>query len=161
MIILGVDPGFGITGYGLIEVAPPRVQNPRLVEAGILKSKKKESLSVRLKEIYGQIIQLFEEFSPGAVAVEDIFSVGAFPKSAILIGHMRGVVLLAAAQNAVPVFSYYPLQVKKSLLGNGHASKSQVQKMVQTTLHMDASPKPDDLSDALAVALCHASRLRG
>ena len=94
------------------------------------------------------------------MAVEDIFSTGAFPKSAILIGHVRGIVLLAASQKAVPVFSYYPLQVKKALLGNGNATKIQVQRMVETALRLTEPIRPDDCSDALAVALCHAGRAR-
>ncbi|OGR83206.1 MAG: crossover junction endodeoxyribonuclease RuvC [Elusimicrobia bacterium RIFCSPLOWO2_01_FULL_64_13] len=160
MIILGVDPGFGITGYGLVECRPEDFSRPSLVEAGILKTPKDLPLGGRLLQIYDGLRKLICEFRPGAVAVEDIFSVHGFPRSAILIGHIRGTALLAAAQESVPVFSYYPLQVKKALIGNGNATKVQVQRMVQTVLGLDAPPRPDDLSDALAVALCHAGHLR-
>ena len=158
MILLGIDPGFGITGYGIIEARDR--QNPRLVEAGIIKSKKEKTFSERLGEIHEQIEELLGEFKPSCVAVEDIYSAGAFPRSAILIGHVRGIVLLCAAQNGIPVFSYYPLQVKKALLGNGNATKAQVQRMVQTSLGLDQPIHPDDCSDALAIALCHANHLR-
>lgn len=160
MVILGVDPGFGITGYGLIEADPKKFPEPRVIEAGILTSDKKQPLPERLKEIHRQFVALLEEFSPQAIALEEIFSVGAFPKSAILIGHVHGIVLLAAAQAGIPVFMYYPIQVKRALLGYGHGSKGQTQRMVQRTLGLDKPPQPDDVADALAVALCHANRSR-
>ena len=159
MVILGIDPGFGITGYGLIEVNGGRERNPKLIEAGIIRSKKTKPLEQRLHEIHRQLKDLVQEFSPQLMVVEDIYSLQAFPRSAILIGHVRGIVLLLAAQQAIPVFSYFPLQVKKALLGNGKATKSQIQRMVQTALHLKESLAPDDCSDALAIALCHANRL--
>lgn len=157
MTILGIDPGFGITGYGIIAVDPRDFRHPSLVEAGVFRSDKNRPLSERLSEIYEHLVDLIREFKPESIAVEDIFSVHGFPRSAILIGHVRGIVLLAAAQCKTPVYSYYPLKVKKSLVGNGYATKSQIQKMVQTTLGLNETPRPDDLSDALAIALCHAS----
>lgn len=160
MIILGIDPGFGITGYGLIETNPQQVQFPRLLEAGILTTKKNNALSERLLEIHDHLLELFKEFTPQAMAMEEIFSVGAFPRSAIQIGNVHGVVQLAAAQNSVPISLYYPIQVKKALLGFGHGTKQQIQRMVQRTLQLAEVPKPDDVADALAVALCHANRLR-
>lgn len=160
MIIIGIDPGFGITGYGLIEVHSNNSRDPRLVEAGILSSKKTKPLSERLNDIYKNLLSILDEFSPKAMAIEDSYSIHAFPKSAILIGYVQGVIYLAAAQKNIPVFSYYPLQVKKALVGNGRATKSQTQRMVQTTFSLDRMPQPDDIADALAVALCHANRLR-
>jgi len=160
MVILGVDPGFGITGYGVIEIDPKKRPAPRVIEAGVLTSDKKQVLPERLKEIHHQFAGLLNEFSPQAIALEEIFSVGAFPKSAILIGHVHGIVLLAAAQAKIDVFTYYPNQVKRALLGYGHGSKGQMQRMVQRTLELDRPPQPDDVADALAVALCHANRGR-
>ena len=160
MVIMGIDPGFGITGYGLIESDPARLKTPRLIEAGVLTTPKTDPLSDRLHEIYKGFIGLFQEFSPSAIALEEIFSVGTFPKSAILIGHVHGIVHLVAAQNGIPLFMYYPIQVKRALLGYGRGTKLQMQKMVQRTLSLAAPPRPDDVADALAVALCHANRAR-
>lgn len=160
MVILGVDPGFGITGYGLIETDSKRLCAPRLIEAGILTSHKGRPLPERLREIYEHFASLLKEFNPDAIALEEIFSVGAFPKSSIMIGHVHGIVMLAASQKDVPLFTYYPIQVKRALLGYGRSSKSQTQRMVQRTLALAEVPKPDDVADALAVALCHANRMR-
>ena len=157
MIILGIDPGFGITGYGLLKADPENVKNITLLEAGILKSPKSLSFAGRLQEIYDRMTELMEEFKPSSMAVEDIYSVQAFPRSSIAIGHVRGVTLLAAAQKNVPVYSYFPRQVKKALVGNGNATKSQVQRMVENTFALDETKRPDDLTDAIAIALCHAS----
>ena len=157
MILLGIDPGFGITGYGLIEAGDR--QDPSLVEAGVIRSNKENTLSERLREIHDRLKELLSEFKPSSLAIEDVFSAGAFPKSAILIGHVRGIVLLCAAQSGIPVSSYYPLQVKKALLGNGNATKAQVQRMVQSALGLDQPIRPDDCSDALAIALCHSGHV--
>ena len=158
--ILGIDPGFGITGYGLIEVPPQDRTAIQVLEAGIITSKKTNPLHERLLELYDQLLDILKEFCPKAMAIENTFSLAAFPKSGIFIGYVQGIVLLAAAQKSIPVFHYYPLQVKKALMGHAGATKSQVQKMVQTTLGLSKVPRPDDVADALAVALCHANRSR-
>lgn len=158
-MILGIDPGFGITGYGLIEIHGSKVQNLAILEAGVLKSKQNKNISERLGEIYKSLNELFQEFSPNVLAIEEIYSVSQFPRSAIFIGNVQGVVLLAAAQRKIPVFSYFPIQIKKILLGYGRGTKLQMQKMVQRTLKLGDLPKPDDVADALAVALCHAHRI--
>lgn len=160
MVILGVDPGFGITGYGAVEADPLDLRQVRLVEAGVLRSDKDLPFSGRLEEIYRRMMEILEEFKPDSVAVEDIYSVQSFPRSSISIGHVRGVLLLAAAQRGVPVFSYFPRQIKKALVGNGNATKSQIQKMVEMTFDFSGKGCPDDLSDAIAIALCHASHAR-
>ncbi len=158
MIILGVDPGFGITGYGALEADPEDIRNVKLIEAGVLKSPKTLPFPGRLQEIYTQMLTLLDEFKPASIAVEEIYSTLAFPRTAIAIGHVRGVVLLAAAQKKVPVFSYFPRQVKKALVGNGNATKSQIQRMVETLFGLsNDKSRPDDLSDAIAIALCHAN----
>lgn len=155
-----MDPGFGITGYGLIQLNSGGEGEPRLLEAGCIRTEKKKTLSQRLLEIHQQLTEILAEFAPIAVAIEDTYSLSAFPKSGIYIGHAQGIILLAAAQRKVPVFHYYPLQVKKSISGNGNATKNQIQKMVQALLKLKETPRPDDVADALAVALCHARRMR-
>ncbi len=160
MIILGLDPGFGITGYGLIKTHSNNGRIPELVEAGILTSDKKNPLPKRLQEIYKSLTRILDEFSPDVIAIEEIYSVKTFPKSSIYIGHVQGLILLAAAERELPVESYYPIQVKKALLGYGRAKKFQTQIMVQRTLSLKEVPRPDDVADALAVALCHANRVR-
>ncbi len=161
MVILGIDPGFGITGYGLIEVHPKQIQFPKLIEAGILSSKKESAFADRLSEIHKGLVELIEEFSPESLALEEVYSSGAFPKSAIQIGQVQGIVLLAASQAKIPVHMYYPIQVKKCLIGFGRGTKMQMQKMIQRTLGLSEVPRPDDVADALAVAICHANRVRG
>lgn len=158
--ILGLDPGFGITGYGLLEISASNHDGVQVLEAGVLRSSKDKPIGERLDEVYSQLVEIIEEFSPNAMAVENTFSLKEFPKSGIFIGYVQGVVLLAAAQKSIPVFHYYPLQVKKALLGNANATKTQTQKMIQTTLNLDKVPRPDDVADALAVALCHVNRAR-
>ena len=159
MIILGIDPGFGITGYGLIEVNSQDIDKTRLVEAGVLTSQKSLPFQERLEEIYMQTFEILEEFLPKAAAVEDNYSVQAFPRSAIAIGHVRGIVLLALARKKVPVYSYFPREVKKALVGSGNATKNQVQRMVESRFDLTDVTRPDDMSDALAIALCHASHM--
>ena len=157
MIILGIDPGFGITGYGLIEADPGDIQKITLLEAGVLRAPKSMDFAGRLREIYERMVELVNEFRPSSMAVEDIYSSQAFPRSSIAIGHVRGVALLAASQKKIPVFSYFPRQVKKALVGNGNATKAQVQRMVENTFALEEASRPDDLTDAIAIALCHAS----
>ncbi len=161
MIILGIDPGFGISGYGVIDVSAKNVQVPKLIEAGILTSKKESAFQDRLGEIHKGLVELIREFSPEALALEEVYSSGAFPKSAIHIGQVQGIVMLAASQANIPVHMYYPIQVKKCLIGFGRGTKMQIQKMIQRTLNLTDVPRPDDVADALAVALCHANRVRG
>ena len=159
MLILGIDPGFGITGYGVIEIKNLDLQNPKLVEAGVLRSQKQKSLSERLQEIYDYTLEILNDFSLQGMAIEEVYSSQSFPRSGIYIGNVQGVILLAAAQKKIPIKTYFPIQVKKALLGHGHATKVQMQKMIQRTLHLEVVPKPDDVADALAVALCHAQRM--
>ena len=159
MLVLGIDPGFGITGYGIIEIKNLDLQNPKLIEAGILRSQKTKSLSERLQEIYDHIIEILNDFKPEGMAIEEVYSSKSFPRSGIQIGNVQGIVLLAAAQKKISISTYFPIQVKKALLGHGHATKIQMQKMIQRTLHLETVPQPDDAADALAVALCHAQRM--
>lgn len=155
MIVLGVDPGSRITGYGVVEKKRRGIIS---VTGGEITAKGNEPLSVRLKKIYDNLIKIMRVFTPDAVALEDIFY-GKNVKSLIKLGHVRGVIILAASHSNIPVFEYTPLEVKKAVVGYGRAEKSQVQKMVRTILNLDKLP-PVDTSDALAVAICHTNFLK-
>ena len=157
MRILGIDPGIERTGYGVVELAAG-VGAPRLVEAGIIRTRPADPLPARLAEIRTGLAAVIEEFKPDAVAVEELYSHYAHPRTAILMGHARGVALLAAAEAGVPLTSYAATHIKKALVGAGHASKEQVQRAIQSIFHLKEAPQPPDVADALAAALCHAHR---
>jgi len=152
MRILGIDPGLQRTGYGLIDVARGAAA---LVEAGVVRADARKSLEARLAEIYDGIRGAIRELRPDVVAVEDLFSTYSHPKTAILMGHARGVIFLAAAEAGVPVRSYAPNRVKQAVTNSGHADKRQVQRAVQTAFRLPKPPQPADVADALAIALCH------
>lgn len=154
MIVVGVDPGSRVTGFGVISVEGNR---HRCLDYGTVKagSTPSASLPVRLLEIHQRLIKVLEQYQPNAVAVEDIFH-ASNARSALKLGQARGVILLAAAQSGVECFEYTPLQVKKAVCGFGRAEKDQVQFMVRKLLGLAQVPEPFDASDALAVALCHA-----
>jgi crossover junction endodeoxyribonuclease RuvC len=157
MRILGIDPGLERTGYGVVEL-PAGAGAPRLVEAGIIRTNRKDPTPDRLAEIHSGVASVIEEFKPQAVAIEELYSHYAHPRTAILMGHARGVVILAAAQAGVPVTSYGATHIKKALTGSGHAAKDQVQRAIQSHFNLKKPPEPPDVADALAVALCHAHR---
>ena len=147
--IVGFDPGLNTTGYGVVEWSGPSV---RLLEAGTVRSRS-ESLETRLAEIHAGVREVLETFRPGAMAIEQIFVHARFPKTAILMGHARGVICLAAAQAGLAVHHYLPNRVKSTLTGNGHAGKEQMQMAVQRELGLVSRPEPADAADALAIAL--------
>jgi len=150
--ILGIDPGLNVTGYGLLEQTE---QGPRVIEAGIVRSKTRGSLAERVGEIYAGIRDVVVSLKPTAVALEDLYSHYKQPKTAILMGHARGVICLAAAQDSIEVTSYAATQVKKILTGNGRSPKEQMQQAITRELGLDEVPEPHDVADALAIALCH------
>jgi crossover junction endodeoxyribonuclease RuvC len=151
--VLGVDPAVaGATGYGVIECAGTSAM---LLRFGALKLPARATFAARLREVHRTIAELVEEFAPNAVAVESVFT-ALNMKTALRLAEIRGVVLLAAAQAAVPAFSYSPREVKASVAGYGAASKQQMQQMVGSLLRLTSVPEPADAADALAVALCHA-----
>ncbi len=156
MIILGIDPGLATTGFGVIEVAGNRVHCRGF---GGISSKGKEPLSIRLNKIYDGVREAVETYQPEHCAIEDVFY-HENVNTAIVMGHARGVAMLAAQQSGVTVFEYAAREVKMSTVGNGAASKKQVQAMVQRLLALKALPKPQDAADALAVALCHHHRIK-
>lgn len=158
MKILGVDPGLNATGYGLIEVQ--RGLACRILEAGLIRTQGTLPLARRLLAVGQQLRALLKEHRPDLVAVEDLYSYYKTPKPAILMGHVRGVILEAAAQARVPVASYLPTRIKHAVVGQGHASKHQIARLVQMRLSLSERAVPPDVTDALAVALCHADQIR-
>jgi crossover junction endodeoxyribonuclease RuvC len=152
MRILGIDPGLNTTGYGVVESTGGP---PRLCEAGIVRGRTRGSLTARVEEIHRGVTEVIQSLHPDAMAVEELYSHYARPRTAILMGHARGVICLAAAQAGIPVVHYSATQVKKITTGSGRASKAQVQLAVQHELGLVAPPEPPDVADALAIALCH------
>lgn len=150
--ILGIDPGLNITGYAVIESSGKTV---RLCEAGVVRGRSGGSLTQRIADIHKGVAEVIAELQPAAVAVEELYSHYDRPRTAILMGHARGVICLAAAQADVPVINYAATQVKKILTGSGRASKAQVQRAIQLELGLSETPDPPDVADALAIAVCH------
>jgi len=150
--VLGIDPGLNISGYGLVTFS---VGHPQLVEAGVVRSTRSHSLERRIRSIYEGITEVIESTSPDIVAVEQLFTHYDRPSTAILMGHARGVLLLAAANAGLEVTSWRPTQVKKVMTGNGRAPKAQVQMSVARLLDLPDVPDPPDVADALAIAMCH------
>lgn len=150
--ILGIDPGIATVGFGVIDAQRGAMQ---YVSCGVISTPAHTSLSSRLDQIYSDLEELFAAFHPDAISVEELFF-NTNITTGIAVAHGRGVILLAAYRNNIPVYEYTPLQVKQSVVGYGRAEKRQVIDMVQRILRMSAPAKPDDASDALAMAICHA-----
>ena len=154
-VILGIDPGLNTTGYGVIErVTGLSGGKIRLLEAGVVRSRS-ETLPQRVKEIFDGIAEVIAMFHPTAVAMEQLYSHYDRPQTAILMGHARGAICLAAAQANLEIHSYAATKVKKILTGSGHAAKDQIQRAIQRELRLDRMPEPPDVADSLAIALCH------
>ncbi len=156
MRILGIDPGLGTTGYGIIE---KQGENLKYLTFGGISKSAKANFTQNLLAIYQKIHQIILEFEPDCCAVENIFY-HQNKKTAIVMGHVRGVAMLAAAQSGIPIHEYSPREVKLSIVGLGAASKPQVQAMVKNILRMTEVPQPEDAADALAVAICHIHRMK-
>ena len=152
MRILGVDPGIARTGWGIVEVQSSKF---KVQSYGCIETLAKLELSQRLKQIYTKLTDIVQKHKPDVLALEELFF-NTNAKTAFVVGQARGVVLLAAAENKLPVSVYTPLQVKIAVTGYGRAEKNQVGQMVKVILKLKESPKPDDVADALAVALTHA-----
>lgn len=159
--ILGIDPGLNITGYGVLERDPKKPKSPKVIEAGVVRGTAKTSLTDRLLEIHNGVVEIIEAFKPNVMALEQLYSHVAHPRTSILMGHARGVICLAAAQAGIPIIHYPATQIKRILTGNGRASKNQMQLAIQRELRLDALPEPPDVADALAVAVCHYYLGRG
>jgi crossover junction endodeoxyribonuclease RuvC len=154
MIVLGIDPGTASTGYGVVHSAGSRML---ALDAGVIETRAGVPLERRLTEIHRRVGELLDEHAPAAVAIEELYF-GANVRTAFAVGQARGVVLLAAGQRGVPCRSYTPQQVKGAVCGHGRAGKDQVGRMVARLLGLTEAPAPDHAADALAVAICDASR---
>ena len=172
MRILGIDPGLQVCGYACLQInedeekhcrvglAPPNISGglkPTLLEAGVLRTTGGHLIEQRLNQIAEDMRSLLKKFSPDIVAVEELYSHYAHPKTAILMGHARGVILQSCAEATIEVKSFSATRIKKSITGNGRASKQQIQRAVQGILSLPALPEPDDVADAIAAALCCAN----
>ena len=151
-LILGIDPGTAVTGYGV--VANEGGGAVSLVECGVVRTSSGEVLAVRIREIFEEVTALIGRHEPSVVVVEDVFH-GKNPQSALKLGHARGAILLAAALGEIPIAEYSPREIKKAVVGNGNATKDQVGFMVQKQLRLKVPPSPADAADGVAVALCH------
>jgi len=152
MRILGIDPGYGITGFGLVDA---KLGQFHLLRCGAITTPANTDFSWRLEVIYNDMVELLKVTQPDVVAIEELFF-GQNVTTGIGVAQSRGVILLAIRQAGIPIFSYKPAQVKQSVVGYGNATKHQVQDMTKRLLHLQAMPKPDDAADAIAIALCHA-----
>ena len=151
-LILGIDPGTAVTGYGV--VAQEGGAAVSLVECGVVRTSSREALPVRIREIFEEITALIARHAPSVVVVEDVFQ-GKNVQSALKLGHARGAILLAATLGDIPIAEYSPREIKKAVVGNGNATKDQVGFMVQQQLRLKAPPSPADAADGVAAALCH------
>jgi crossover junction endodeoxyribonuclease RuvC len=149
--ILGVDPGLRITGYGVIEVGPHK---PVLCEAGVVRGET-GALARRLANLFQGLEDVIDQYRPQVMVVEQLYAHYAHPRTAILMAHARGAILLAAARRQMTTFSYAATRIKKTITGHGRAPKDQVQRTIQQELSLAEPPRPPDVADALAAALCH------
>jgi crossover junction endodeoxyribonuclease RuvC len=156
--ILGIDPGLNITGYGILERSE---KGPRVIEAGIVRGAAKQPLPDRLVEIYRGVAEVIAALKPDVMALEQLYSHVAHPRTSILMGHARGVICLAAAEAGIAVVHYPSTQIKRILTGAGRASKQQMQAAITRELRLSEVPEPPDVADALAVAVCHYYLGRG
>lgn len=152
MLVLGIDPGYAIVGYGLVSFDNVRF---RPIEYGAVTTPAKTAFTSRLQKIFEDLDIIIKKHKPDALAIEKLFF-NTNTTTAIDVAQARGVILLVAQLNNVPVFEYTPLQVKQAVTGYGRAPKNQVMDMIKNILHLSAIPKPDDTADALAMAVCHA-----
>jgi crossover junction endodeoxyribonuclease RuvC len=151
-LILGLDPGTAVTGWGVIECVGDK---PQLVDHGTIVTSAKDPSYERLSTIFQGILEVIENYKPREAAVEELFG-GVNIKTALAVGQARGVIVLACAERGIPAHDYTPLRIKQAVVGYGRASKVQVQQMVKVLLGLPKVPKPDHAADALGVAICHA-----
>ncbi|MGI6777697.1 MAG: crossover junction endodeoxyribonuclease RuvC [Acetivibrionales bacterium] len=156
MVIMGIDPGFAITGYGIVKYEGNKFS---VLDYGAITTKASMVLSRRLLHLSERLEEIIAQYKPDAISVEELFF-NKNIKTALSVGHGRGVALLVAAKSGSEVFEYTPLQVKQAVVGYGRAQKSQIQQMVKVMLNLPEIPEPDDVADALAVAICHAHSFR-
>ena len=157
MRILGIDPGLQVCGYACVETKSGQIT---LIEGGVIRTTGSKTIEARLKQIAEDIDSILNKFKPEVVAVEQLYSHYAHPRTAILMGHARGVILQRCAAAGIEVKSFGATRIKKSITGNGHASKEQMQRTIQTILNLRELPKPADVADAVAAAMCCAETMR-
>jgi crossover junction endodeoxyribonuclease RuvC len=151
--VVGIDPGLNVTGYAVVE---PSLRGAFVVEAGVIRPDAGcKRMGDRLAWIHRGIVEVLEAYPPVAVALEQVHSHVSYPRTAILMAHARGVIVLAAAQRQTPVVGYAAARIKKTLTGNGRAPKAQIQHAIMAELGLDRLPEPHDVADACAIALCH------
>lgn len=151
-VVVGIDPGTTVTGYGVVARSSGGAVS--LLECGVIRPPAKAPLAERIREIYLGVEQILDRFTPDAVSVEDVFQ-GKNARSALVLGHARGTILLAISLRELPLFEYAPREIKKAVVGNGNATKDQVGFMVQEKLRLKSPPTPSDAADGVAAALCH------
>lgn len=157
MRILGIDPGTGILGFGIIDVVSGN--KAKLVDGGVIRTPAHEDDSIRLLTIYDELTEIIKQHKPEVMSVEKLFFAQNVT-TAMTVSQARGVVLLAGIKNKLQLFEYTPLQIKQALTGYGRADKKQIQEMVRVILGLDQTPQPDDCADALAAAICHSMTAR-
>ncbi|MEE8404953.1 MAG: crossover junction endodeoxyribonuclease RuvC [candidate division Zixibacteria bacterium] len=153
MRVLGIDPGLNLSGYGIIESSSGGDLN--IIEAGIIRTNAKADMDKRLVEIGREFDSVLKQFKPDVMAIEELYSHVNHPRTSIIMGHARGLIIFKAAETGIRVVSYASTRIKKCLTGNGRATKEQMQKAVQTNMGLKSLPEPPDVADALAVAWCH------
>ncbi|WP_313757100.1 crossover junction endodeoxyribonuclease RuvC [Tissierella sp.] len=156
MIILGIDPGIAIVGYSIVECSGNKF---KAIDYGCIRTDSDILFPDRIKIIYTKLTEIIEKYNPEDLAVEELFF-NKNVKTAIKVGQARGVEILAAVNKGLNIYEYTPLQIKQSVVGYGRADKNQVQEMVRILLNLKEKPKPDDVADALAVAICHGSSIK-
>lgn len=156
LIIMGIDPGIAILGYGILDFEGNKY---KIIDYGALTTESDVSMPDRLTYLYNGLSLLLNKYKPDAYAIEELFF-NKNIKTALTVGHARGVAILAASSLGIPIFEYTPLQVKQAIVGYGRADKKQIQQMVKMLLRLNETPKPDDVADALAVAICHGNSSR-
>ena len=149
--VLGIDPGLNITGYAAVDFGRGE---PAVLEAGALRTSAEADMPQRIAQLYGDLCELLKEYQPDMAAIEQLYAHYKHPRTAILMGHARGAILLACQQAGVAIRSLPATHVKKSITGNGHASKLQMQRTIQSVCRLAKLPQPPDVADALAIALC-------
>ncbi|MEM1109413.1 MAG: crossover junction endodeoxyribonuclease RuvC [Planctomycetota bacterium] len=156
--VLGIDPGLRLTGYGVVDLGEGAIE-PTLVEGGVIRLDAKQPMEHRLLQLRNELTELIANVRPDRMAVEQLYAHYAHPRTAILMGHARGVILLCAAAAGIEIEHLAATEIKKSLTGNGHATKQQMQLSVQAQCRLAEPPSPPDVADAIAIALCHGRRI--
>jgi crossover junction endodeoxyribonuclease RuvC len=158
-VVLGIDPGLSRTGFAVLKRGQGRAI-PQVLESGFLAPPRQDELGPRLKVLFDELGMIIARHEPQVMVVEDVFSTFAHPRSALLMAHGRGVLLLAAQQQQIPVCHFLPNEIKQVITGNGHASKEMMQSAVQKRLCLEQTPSPHDVADAIAIAFCFLLRQR-